>query len=262
MDTIIQEKTNTIFTKDRVINTIKQPQVGPPGPQGTQGDIGPEGPAGPQGEPGVPSEQLEVLRIGSETNYTDFDSDGHQTMHGQATVFKDELQSLIAQLKNNPSDKLVINTEEGTLDYKDNATLADYAIMNVQINHDWKINSTIFPHLHWFQNQLNVPNWLVQYRWQINGQLKENNWTNFPLNSLVFTFESGSLVQISTNLIGIVPPENVNLSDILQLRLIRDTANESTEFSTNDVVIGDVPSINFDVHYELNSLGSNTEYSK
>jgi hypothetical protein len=203
----------------------------------------------------------ETARIGGETNNTSFDSAGHQTMNGTATVFKDELQSLLLQLKNNPSDNLVVNVAEGTLDYKDSATTADYAVMNVQINHDWKIGSIVYPHLHWFQSQAGVPNWLIQYRWQINGEAKTTSWTNYPLNTQVFTYTSGTIMQISHNS-GLTPPEGAGLSDILQLRLIRDSNNTSTEFAGNDPVTGNVSTVNLDVHYEINSIGSDEEYVK
>lgn len=205
--------------------------------------------------------EIESLTAGSESNTTNFDSSGHQTMTGTATVFKDQLQSLLVQLKNNPADKLVINIAEGSLDFKDSSTTSDYAVMNIQINHDWKIGSEVFPHLHWFQSQSAVPNWLVQYRWQTNGGTKTTSWTNYPLTSNAFTYSSGTILQISYNS-GITPPAGTGLSDILQLRLIRDTNNSSSEFSGNDSVSGNVPALNFDVHYEINSIGSNQEYVK
>lgn len=203
------------------------------------------------------------LKTGSETDYTEIETSGTIRMYGDATVFKDELQSLITQLKNNPADQLVINIAEGTLDFKATATLVDYAVMNVQINHDWKIGSTIFPHLHWFQNQAQTPNWLVQYRWQINGGLKDTTWKNYPLLTNTFPNPGAgeTKIQISHNG-GITPPVGAGLSDILQLRIIRDTNNDSGEFSGIDTYTGLVNAINLDVHYEINSIGSNEEYVK
>lgn len=207
------------------------------------------------------NQDIDDVYFGDETNNTSFDSAGHQTMNGTATVFKDELQSLLLQLKKNPSDNLVLNVDEGTLEYKDSATTSDYAVMNVQINHDWKIGSDVFPHLHWFQSQAGVPNWLIQYRWQINGGAKTTSWTNYPLDTQAFTYSSDTIMQISYNS-GLTPPEGAGLSDILQIRLIRDSNNGSTEFTGNDPVAGNVSTVNLDVHYEINSIGSDEEYVK
>jgi hypothetical protein len=120
----------------------------------------------------------------------------------------------------------------------------------------------LFPHIHWFQNQDVLPNFLIQYRWQINGEAKITSWSNLKLDSNVFTYVTGTLNQITTNLTGISPPVDAVLSDILQIRLIRDTNNGSTEFSGADTFSGNTPIMNLDIHYEINSLGSNTEYSK
>ena len=204
------------------------------------------------------------LTVGNDTDYTEIETNGTLRMYGEATVFKDELQSLLVQLKNNPADQLVLNIAEGTLDFKDTATLTDYAAMNVQINHDWKIGSTVFPHIHWFQNQAQTPNWLIQYRWQSNGGLKDTTWKNYPLDINVFTDPGAgeTKIQISHNDSGITPPVGAGLSDILQLRIIRDTDNDSGEFTGVDNYTGLAPAINVDVHFEINSIGSNEEYVK
>lgn len=73
----------------------------------------------------------------------DFDIVGNLPRLREGDVYRDELQSLITQLKNNPAEKIVVNTLEGTLDYKDSATLDDFGIMNIQLNHDWKLGTTI-----------------------------------------------------------------------------------------------------------------------
>ena len=203
------------------------------------------------------------LKAGDEVNYTEIEPNGMLRMYGDATVYRDELQSLLTQLKNNPADKLVINIAEGTVDYKDTSGLDDYAIMNIQINHDWKVGSTIFPHIHWFQNQAETPNWLLQYRWQINGDIKDTTWKNYPLiyNSYNDPEIGETKVQISFNS-GLTPPENAGLSDILQLKVIRDNNNTSAEFTNTDNYTGAVAILNVDIHYIINSIGSVEEYVK
>jgi len=63
-----------------------------------------------------------------------------------------------------------------SIDFKDNSDLNDYVITNIQINHDWNLGTNIEPHIHWFQNSNNTPNWLMQYRWQKQGKDKTSGW--------------------------------------------------------------------------------------
>lgn len=201
------------------------------------------------------------MQIGNSTDYSEFEADGTYKMNGAATVYRDELQSLIKEGLNNPSAQITQNFTDVTLDFSDSSDLTDYVVINIQINHDWKIGSPIFPHLHWFQNQNARPNWLIQYRWQSNGGAKNTSWTNYVLDTDVCTYVSGTINQKSHNT-GITPPVGAGLSDIVQFRLLRDTNNDSGEFSGADPYTGDAQAINFDIHIEIDTLGSRLEYTK
>jgi hypothetical protein len=196
------------------------------------------------------------------TDFSEFEADGTLKFNGAATVYRDELQSLAVQLKNNPSDKIVLNIAEGTTEWKNNAGLDDYAVMNVQLNHDRKQGSQVFPHIHFFQNQDAVPNWLFQYRWQVNGRAKTADWTDLPCSTLVFAYTSGTLNQIARTASGIAAPDPDGLSDILQLRIIRDTGNDSGEFAGVDPYTGNAAATNADAHIEMDTVGSRQEIIK
>ena len=201
------------------------------------------------------------LEVGVKPNYLSIDTDGNLTLYGAATQFRDELNDLIKQSTNNPSSHLVQDFAEGTLDFKNNCDLNDYAVMNIQINHDYKLGTTVHPHIHWFQKENKTPNWLVQYRWQYNGASKTTSWTNLPLTSNAFTYTSGDFVQI-TGGNEITPATSIDVSSILQIRIIRDVANASGLFAGTDTYTGDAEALNFDIHIEIDSFGSNLEYSK
>lgn len=196
-------------------------------------------------------------------NYIDIDTtSGNLRLLGDATAFRDLLQSLIGQRLESPSSDIVQNSAEGTLTFKDSATLLDYATMNIQLNHDWLIGSDIYPHLHWFQASANVPNWLIQYRWQIQGEAKTTAWTDVPYDDHVFTYSAGTLNQITT-FGAITPPAGAGLSDIVQFRVLRDADNDSEEFGTGaDPLSGSAEAVNFDIHYEIDGWGSDDEYVK
>lgn len=202
------------------------------------------------------------LQIGDVTggNYSEFESDGSYVANGNATTY-DDLLGDITQVKTLGTG-VSLNTTESTLDYTTVATLNDYVIVNYQMSHKWKAGSTIHPHIHWQQTGAGIPNWLIQYRWQRNGQAKTTAWTNFKCNNAnAFTYTSGTLNQISYDS-GITPPSGYSLSDIIQFRVIRDTGNASGVFAGIDIYSGIASITGVDIHYEQDTLGSRLEYSK
>lgn len=195
-----------------------------------------------------------------EGNYSEFEADGTLVAKGSATCFRDELHDLIKSAANNPGSRLVYDFDDGSLVFKTNATIVDYALMNIQINHDWKLGTNIEPHIHWKQEQNNTPNWLIQYRWQANGEQKTLAWTPVKYDHNAFDYAGGILNQI-TSFGPIVPPETASLSDIIQFRIIRDTTNTSGLFGADPYTI-DAASYSFDIHIEIDTLGSRQTYVK
>gem|GEM_PF-3504186 len=211
----------------------------------------------------TPTAKLDVngtTKLGnSTTNYTQFDANGHQTMIGTATVF-DDLMGDITQVKVTGTG-VSLDTAQSTVDFTTGANLSDYLIINYQLSHKWKLGSNLYPHIHWKQNSNATPNFLIQYRWQRNNQAWTSAWTNLKCNVSVFTYTSGSINQISNSAV-ITPPANSDLSDIIQFRVLRDNANNSTVFSGSDTYSGDAEITSVDIHFEQDTLGSNSEYIK
>ena len=178
--------------------------------------------------------------------------------------YNDILQSLITQEKGNPSDRVVSDVSEGVVNFTNQAALANYITVNIQLQHGWVIGSDIEPHIHWFQNQNQTPNLLLQYRWQLNGAEKVNDWVNLKVDKLIFPYPSTgtpTINQIAT--FGkVTPPDEVNVSEIIQFRVIRDTANASTLFGGADTYTGNVSLVNFDLHIKVDAFGSRKVYEK
>jgi hypothetical protein len=193
------------------------------------------------------------------TNYSQFSTSGHQTMVGNARPWRDEPGQLI--LMKIYGTRIADNVTEGTVDFATNCTTSDWKITSVQLNHDKDLSASIYPHIHWLQSTANVPNWLLQYRWQINGQAEVTGWTSLTCNTTVFTYSSGSIMQVCEAL-PIVVPAGTGLSDIVQFRIIRDNANASGLFSGADPVNATVSAFFFDLHFMTNSIGSTLEYTK
>lgn len=202
------------------------------------------------------------IKIGTALNYTEFEEDGTIHAVGAATMFKDLLQALIGQGLNNPGGRIVLNYAEATVQFANNTTLSDYVVMPIQVNHDWLLGSDLGPHVHWEQTSSDVPNWLIQHRWQKQGQAKTTAWTSAAWDSNAFTYTSGTFNQI-TGFPDITPPTGYGeVSDIVQVRLIRDVSNASGLFSGTDPIATAVQASSFDLHYEIDSYGSRLHYAK
>jgi hypothetical protein len=204
---------------------------------------------------------VNALRMGSgNTNYTQFEDDGTMVAVGDATCYDDLIGAITAVQVLGTGVSL--NATEQSMDFTAAAAYStDYGWFSFQMKHAWAAGTTIHPHLHWEQASANVPNWLMEYRWQINGGTKVTAWTKYKTNTPAFTYVSGTLNQICSGG-AITPPVGYSLSDILQFRLYRDTSNASGQFTGADPYSGTVKVTSVDIHIQIDMLGSHTEYSK
>jgi hypothetical protein len=206
-------------------------------------------------------DESDGMKVGGQSGVLVVGLYGHQTMSGDARVWRDELGELLTKKK--IGQRITENTSEGTVDFAANCDKDDdYIITNVQLNHDRDEQEAIYPHLHFIQAQSGVPNWLIQYRWQTLGGFKQDTWNALPLNDTVFNWTGGAIHQIGHTPSGILPPSASRLSDIVQFRLGRDTSNETSLFTGSDPATGVAAALSFDVHLHLNSFGSDEQYRK
>lgn len=196
------------------------------------------------------------VQIGTDAHNAAFDATGHLTWLGNGRPWRDEICSILALLQTGAG--ISYNNSENTTDYLTSANLSDYAYGNVQLNHDKDLTAGIYPHIHWFQAQANTPNWLLRYRWQSNGAAKATAWADYKMNTNALTYTSGTIMQISYGA-AIAVPAGTGLSDILQVRIIRDSGNASGVFAGADPYTATVGALSFDVHVQINSAGSTDE---
>lgn len=197
--------------------------------------------------------------MGDGVNQAVFEEDGSLKFEGTATVF-DDITAAVTGVKT-VGVGVSLNTSEMTIDFVSSANLLDYGYLSYQLSHAWLLGTAIFPHIHWTQESANVPNFLFQYRWQMNGKPKSSAWEYLKCNSAVFPYVSGSLNQISGGA-TIQAPVGHSLSDIIQIRVIRDTGNNSGLFSGPDLYSGTVGITAVDIHYQIDTVGSRTEFTK
>jgi len=203
---------------------------------------------------------LGTFGFGDSANKTLFDTTGHQTMIGNARPWRDQLGD-VTTLKV-VGVGIEGNDAEGTRDFLTSANLSDYLQTNLQLNHDKDLTCDIFPHLHWFQTENKTPNWLLQYRWQINLSAKTTAWTSLKCVTNAVPYNVTITNQISISAPIAVPPGSI-VSDIVQFRIISDNAGADAQFGgVADTYTGKAMLLSFDCHFQINSLGSTDEYEK
>lgn len=188
------------------------------------------------------------IKSGDGTNFATLDDDGLR-LGGTYTCWED-LKVPLQQGKQGSSSKPDYNYTELTYDFPQNDS-SEALYFNIQMPHGWLEGSDINPHVHWIQTQnLNVT-WKIDYRWYNPNSAVPASWTTVTIDQLAFTYSSGSLHQISKPS-SMISGTGKTLSSILQVKLYRD----------DNVYTGDALALEFDIHYEVDAVGSGQEFLK
>jgi len=121
----------------------------------------------------------------------------------------------------------------------------------VQLPHSYKEGSTVYPHVHWLQSADQNVTWRFAYYWHNPGDTLSIVFSTISVNTLAYTYSSGSIHQISTRTSGI-SGTGKQISSILLCKLFRN----------DNVYTGDALAFQFDLHIEKDTLGSAQEYTK
>ena len=142
-------------------------------------------------------------------------------------------------------------------DYTNNGLLfpqndtSEYVLITCQLPHRWKEGTTVYPHLHYTQSLNLQPTFRCEYRWTNMGDAVSGSWTNYDLTTNAYPYTSGSIHQLLTGASGI-SGTGKTMSSILEFKIYR----------TDNVYTGDLLSKQFDVHIQIDSLGSTTQSEK
>jgi len=173
------------------------------------------------------------------------------------TVWNDMIMDLFGRRLSSTSGKVAYDYDENVIKFDSGGSItnsADRVGGNQEINHEYKSGNIILkPHIHWFQDAATKFVITMRYRVQINGQAKTTEWTTTTLvandGDDIWEYPgSGTLNQI-TSFPNI--SVNVGVSDTIQIQMTR-----------TDNLGGDMSIYFFDLHGEIDSLGSAKEYQK
>ena len=128
---------------------------------------------------------------------------------------------------------------------------AEIAYIIMQIPHKWKLTTDLYPHVHWVQSQADVAVWKIDYRWYKNGADPTGGFTTLTGAAHAYTYTAGSILQL-TSFTAISGAGIDTVSSMLDIKLYRD----------DNTVAGDVLLKEFDIHFQIDSPGSDAEGSK
>lgn len=151
----------------------------------------------------------------------------------------------------------VLDNNNGWLQF--DPTIQQVVAIQVQLPHRWKEGSPIFPHIHWSKSDYTSGNvvWLLEYKWIPIGENMDSNWsvlkistpspdtpdTNTARKHLISSFP-----QIDTT--------NKQISDMLITKVSRLATDIEDTYASTALMF------QFDIHYEIDSFGSNVEFVK
>jgi len=217
----------------------------------------------------APSAKLDVTGIsrfgGSAAgNYSEFEADGTLEFNGDATVWDDYVTPLGPNNwrggSNNPVLTQLFDDAGGTSQgvYAYVFSDGDEALITIQMPHKWKEGTTIQPHIHFMCTSDVSPadNFGVEFEY-IWSDINED----FPANSTVETndistgINTDNMHQLANVTASGIDGSGHTISSVLLCRIKRVAA------SSNNYA-GGVAFLDFDVHYEIDTVGSRAITSK
>ena len=201
-------------------------------------------------------------------NYTKVTTDGSLSYIGNATRW-DDLKVPVNSVK-------IKNTTEGAAwgSFLGNTLLLWFKnqsdqnkesdiVFTVQMPHGWKEGTKIYPHVHWTAKD-GAPMatrvaWGLEYTWVKVGEVFgatttiTGNTVAAPNTGDIANYEH-VITRIGTDGIN---GDGKTLSSMLVCRLFRNSSD-----SANDTYTGEAGLLEIDFHYQIDSDGSNEEYTK
>ena len=189
--------------------------------------------------------------LGGVTDHLEVATDGTLTLKGAATAWDDLLVELRESVTGQTLKPDWDATNFGLLFPRNSTT--EFVPFNFQMPHRWKEGSTVYPHVHFLQDQDVAPTFKLDYRWVNIGELVPAWTTGYTMATLVGaqTWTSGLLHRIVHGTEGI-SATGKTFSSELQVKLYRD----------DNTYVGDCITLSFDLHFEIDSFGTSSEYAK
>jgi hypothetical protein len=203
-----------------------------------------------------------VTTVGDGTNQVKIDPAGHLSLEGTATNFNDIQVTPVSTYKEGTNAPSFL-TFKGSLQALTftNAGTDQQVFFSIQMPHNWKEGSTIYPHIHWSpqSSTTGVVVWGFEYSWVNYDATTPIAFPNsVTLSQASSAIASGDNDKHLITAFSSITPDGTQgkISSILMCRLFRNSSNASDTYN------GSAALLSFDIHYEMDGIGSNSQYVK
>ena len=198
-------------------------------------------------------------QLGGAASYAEFEGDGTLVFYGSSTTYEDlQVPALTTARNINPPNLVPFRGNVLVYEFSDeNAGNEEQVYFSVQIPHSWDEGTTIYPHVHFACGTTSVDSvrWGLEYSW---ASVEEN----FPVstNTIYASKQIGTAYDHKVVGFGGITPTTSQdkISSILICRLFRNSSNAIEDSYNGD----DVYLLQFDIHYQVNTLGSRLQWIK
>ena len=198
-------------------------------------------------------------RIGDVKNghFIDINYDGTFLLYGNMTAFDDLKFPSTGINPPGAVDDPDRDTSTGLLVFDSSKT--ETVAMVVQLSHSWKEGSDLFPHVHWMKSSSASGDvvWQLEYKWAPIGEVADASWTTLSSYTLAGgTIDTNTEDKHLITPLGTITSTGKQISDMIMMKLSRVGGD------ANDTYGADAQLLEFDIHFEVDSFGSNQEYIK
>lgn len=149
------------------------------------------------------------------------------------------------------------NTTYGWLEFAHNADA--FVFVQIQLPHAWREGSELSPHVHWCKttSAAGEVEWQLEYRWFNLGEVMDSGWTT--LSAMTPAVDDGDTqYQQALTSLGTISGEGHQISDMLICKLTR----LGTSYSGSSHYGAPAALLEFDIHYQVDSFGSEELFTK
>ena len=190
----------------------------------------------------------DTLKIGTQTNNTSFEADGTLIAKGSATCYEDLRSAFQLGKAGNTNYPLFVADSSYWTFNVDSVPATGYVMyFTIQMPHNWKEGTTIYPHVHFkYLTATGTPNFIIKYKWfNLGSSTGLFSWSRFT-SFTSLTNGSSAIAYNQNGISGVGKTISSLFTCMVYLRAAPDGVQAYT----------------FDIHYEINSLGSHSEYTK
>lgn len=149
------------------------------------------------------------------------------------------------------------DTDNGTLLF--DAATDEYAVAVVQLPHSWQEGTSVYPHVHWAKTTSATGDvaWVMEYKAYKINEVGAGAWATLATvtTPVAGTPDTNQAEKHLISTFGELVMTGYEFSDILLIRIYRDANNAADTYGA------DARLLEFDIHYQIDSLGSDGEFA-